>query len=108
MKPIEWRPSARQDVADEAYWYACRGGLVLGERFIAAVDAVLARLSEFPSSGSLRHADVVDGASGPLRFSVVSSFDRYLVYYFDLPSSIQIVRVWDASRGLDDLLGSDE
>jgi len=39
---------------------------------------------------------------------VVSSFDRYLVYYFDLPSSIQIVRVWDASRGLDDLLGSDE
>jgi len=39
---------------------------------------------------------------------VVSDFDRYLVYYLDLPSCIQVVRVWDASRGLDDLLGTDE
>jgi len=108
VKPIEWRPSAEHDVAEAAYWYARRGGLVLGERFLAAVDAVLAQFSEFPSSGSLRHADVVDGASGPLRFSVVSDFDRYLVYYLDLPSCIQVVRVWDASRGLDDLLGTDE
>jgi toxin ParE1/3/4 len=108
MKPIEWRPRAEEDVADAAYWYAREGGLPLGKRFIAAVEGVLTQVAGFPAAGSLGHATVIDDLAGPLRFVVVPKFERYLVYYLDLPSGIHVVRVWHSSRGLEDLVDGNE
>lgn len=104
VKRIEWRPRAEQDVADAALWFARQGGLVLGERFIATVDATLLRIAACPGAGSARHAWVSDDLPVPLRFVILPVFDRYLVYYLDLPDRVDILRVWDTSRGLDALM----
>ena len=56
MKPAVWRKAAKQDAAEAAYWYAMQGGLDLGERFFAAMEAAIAHVSHHPGSGSLRHA----------------------------------------------------
>lgn len=104
MKPIEWRPRAEEDVADAALWFARQGGLVLGEHFLATVDAALKRIAAFPAAGSTRHAWVGEGFPVPLRFVVLPVFDRYLVYYLDLPDHVDIIRVWDTARGLDALM----
>lgn len=104
MKKIEWRPQAEVDAADAAYWYARQGGLALGQRFLSEVDDTLARIAAFPGAGSSRHAHLAEMLAGPLRYMVVSAFDRYVIYYLDLPTHVDVVRVWCVERGLDALL----
>lgn len=105
MKPLVWSPLAERDVVDAAYWYAKEGGLALGEEFLACVDACLERISRFPKAGSSAHAGLFPELPVPLRFRLLKRFDRYLVYYLDLPERTVVVRVWNASRGLDALMG---
>lgn len=76
----------------------------MGKRFVDAVQGVLEGVVAFPAAGSLRHAGILPGTAAPVRYRVVSGFDRYLIYYFELPATIKVLRVWDASRGLADLL----
>lgn len=91
---------------EAAYWYAQQGGLSLGEQFLSAVDATLSALALFPAAGSTRHADAMTDLSPPLRFVVVQQFDRYLAYYLDHPTRVEVIRIWNASRGLHALLDS--
>lgn len=107
MKSVEWRVKARLDVADTAFWYAEQGGLALGERFLLQIDATLEHLSRFSGTGSTRHDGIVPGLPEPLRFFPVSRFERHLVYYLDCPSCVDVIRIWDASRGLESLLEDD-
>ncbi|HEU0198359.1 MAG TPA: type II toxin-antitoxin system RelE/ParE family toxin [Nevskiaceae bacterium] len=103
-KRVEWRPQARVDAAEGATWYTAQGGLELGEHFLQQVEATLSRLSEFPGIGSTRHAWCVPNLPEPLRFFPVSRFDRYLVYYLDWPDHVEVIRIWNAARGLDALM----
>lgn len=105
MKPLLWSPLAERDVADAAYWYANEGGVALGEEFLVRVDACLELIGRFPQTGSSAHAGLFPDLPVPLRFLLLKRFDRYLVYYLDLPGRIVVVRVWNASRGLDALMG---
>jgi toxin ParE1/3/4 len=41
-----------------------------------------------PGSGSTRHADLAAQLPVPLRFMLVPGFERYLVYYLDLPDRV--------------------
>lgn len=107
MKRVEWRPQARRDAAEAAYWYAQQGGLQLGESFLSEVDATLAAISEHPGIGSTRHAQHADDLPALLRFVRLKRFEHHLVYYVELPDHIEIIRVWHASRGLE-ALTSDE
>jgi len=104
VKAIEWRPRAEADAADAALWFARQGGTALGVRFLAELEVTLQRIALFPASGSTRHADLVAQLPGPLRFMPVSSFDRYLIYYVDLPACVHVMRVWCVDRGLDHLM----
>lgn len=101
---VEWSRQAHLDAADSADWYVGQGGLALGERFLAQVQATLAQLGRFPASGSSRHADCIPGLPAPLRFIPVREFERYLIYYLELPSHIEVIRVWNSARGLTALL----
>lgn len=103
-KPVKWRHQARQDAIDTAYWYVNQANLALGERFLSQLETTLDNLAHFPASGSTRHADIVSGLPAPLRFFPVSGFERHLIYYLDLPTHIDVIRIWSASRGLDALL----
>ncbi|HCT28962.1 MAG TPA: plasmid stabilization protein [Stenotrophomonas sp.] len=104
MKAIEWRPRAEADAADAALWFARQGGLALGQRFLEELGATLQRIALFPASGSTRHADLAAQLPAPLRFMLVPAFERYLVYYLDLPDRVDVMRVWWVDRGLDALM----
>lgn len=73
-------------------------------KFIGAMESAYALLSAHPASGSTRHAFVLPELPAPLRFHPVQGFPRLLIYYLDLPEAVEVVRVWDAARGLDALL----
>ena len=68
MKPVEWRPQARRDAADAAYWHARQGGLSFGEDFLSEVQATLDIIAEHPAAGSTRHAEHAADLPTPLRF----------------------------------------
>ncbi len=108
MKPVEWRSQARRDAAEAAYWYARQGGLLLGEAFLAEVDATLESIARHPAIGSVRHAGHASGLPSPLRFLPLRRFDHHLVYYIDLPEHVEVIRVWHASRGLEALMEGEE
>lgn len=108
MKPVEWRPQARRDAAEAAFWFSMQGGLPLGEWFLAQVDAGLDRIAGFPGSGSTRHACLMPDLPAPLRFAVLEKFDRYLIYYLDLPTHVEVIRIRDAARGLAALMDEAE
>ena len=76
----------------------------MGERFLSEVQASLLQVARFPGSGSLRHAEYFVGLPAPLRFLPIKTFERYLLYYLDLPTHVEVIRVWNASRGLQALL----
>ncbi|HAI58986.1 MAG TPA: hypothetical protein DCM32_03805 [Xanthomonadaceae bacterium] len=104
MKPIYWRDAARRDLDDAAVWYGQQGGLPLETRFIAAVEATAGLVGEHPATGSTRHAHHVPGLPTALRFFPVGGFESYLLYYLDLPTHIEVLRVWNAARGLEALM----
>lgn len=104
MKPVEWRTQARRDAAESAYWYACRGGLSLGDAFLAAVDAALESIAQHPGMGSARHAGHASDLPAPLRFLPLKRFEHHLVYYLDRPEHVEVIRIWHASRGLEALM----
>ncbi len=43
----------------------------------------------------------------PLRFFPVRGFETYLVYYIELPDHVEVLRIWNAARGLDALMADD-
>lgn len=109
MKPVVWRDVAEQDASDAALWYARQGGLALGEAFLAEVEATLERIARHPGIGSQRHATLVPGLPAPLRWLPLHRFDRFLVYYFEVPDHVEVVRIWNVARGLEALMaGEDE
>lgn len=108
MKPVEWRPQARRDAADAAYWHARQGGLSFGEDFLSEVQATLDIIAEHPAAGSTRHAEHAADLPTPLRFLPLKRFERYVVYCIDLPDHIEVVRVWHAARGLAALMETGE
>lgn len=108
MKPIHWRASARRDVDDAAAWYAQQGGWPLETRFIAAVESTSILIRQHPMVGSTRHAEDVPSLFAPLRFFQIKQFERYLLYYFDLPTHVEVIRVWNTARGLDALMEGGE
>lgn len=98
MKPLRWRPAAVRDADAAARWYGAQGGVTLELDFIDALHATTELIAQHPASGSTRHAMWIPETPVPLRFMPLPRFDRYLVYYLDLPDHVDILRVWDASR----------
>lgn len=102
-KPVRQRPQAQADIAAIAdYLQAESPRAALA--FIDAVEASYALLSAHPASGSTRHAPLLPELPVPLRFHPLTRFDRILIYYLDLPDAVEVIRVWDAGRGLEALI----
>lgn len=76
--------------------------------FIDAVESVVKLIEAHPGAGSTLHADLLPSLPAPLRFYPVRRFDGYLVYYVELPAHVSIVRIWNASRGMEALLEDEE
>ena len=70
MKAVRFHAAARQELADEALYYAAISPK-LGERFVAAVEAATELASEFPSIGSPYRHSTRRVFPKKFRFSVV-------------------------------------
>lgn len=106
-KPVRQRPQALADfmgIAD--FLHSASPGASL--KFIDAVESAFVLLSEHPASGSTRHASVLPELPVPLRFHPIRGFPRVLIYYLDLPEAVEVIRLWDAARGLDALIEDSE
>lgn len=64
-------------------------------------------IAAHPASGSTRHAALLPDLHTPLRFLRLERFERYLIYYLDLPTHVEVVRIWNTARGLDALVADD-
>jgi toxin ParE1/3/4 len=102
-KPVFRRPRAAVDIADIARFLAGRS-LPAALRFIDDVEAACALLAEHPAAGSQRHAGLFPDLPAPLRFHSLKRSDRILIYYVDFGDRLEVIRVWDAARGLEALL----
>ena len=103
MKPSHWSPAAVRDLDQAAGWYADQGGEVLEIGFIDAVESVVKLIEAHPGAGSALHAGLLPSLPAPLRFHPVRRFTGYLIYYVELPAHVSIVRIWNASRGMEAL-----
>lgn len=104
LGPLHWRSAALEDIEALAVYYAGEGGASLGLKFVAALEAAAALIAEYPDGGSRRHTYLFPDLPAPLRFHPLQRFDSVLVYYLSLPRAVEIVRVWNAARGLEALL----
>jgi toxin ParE1/3/4 len=105
VKPVVWSGPARRDADDAAYWYASQGGLDLGERFLAAVEAALEHVGAHPKTGSTRYA--VQVKLDELRFWPVKGFP-YLVFYIESEQRVDVVRVLHEQRDIPAWMGEGE
>ena len=98
------RPRADADI-DEIFAYLRHESMQAAVRFLDSAEAAFRLLGEHPAIGSTRHAEFCPELPDPLRFHPLEGFPRVLVYYIDRTDAVEIIRVWDAARGLDALMG---
>lgn len=101
-KRVVLRPRAHRDILET---YAClrADSPEAALRFRNAVERVVRMLGEHPGMGSARHAEICPELPHPLRFHPVTEFPRILVYYMERADVVEVVRIWDAARGLSEL-----
>jgi toxin ParE1/3/4 len=102
-KPILQRPRADADI-DEIFAWLRRDSPDAAIRFLDAVEAAYTVLSEHPAAGSTRHAEYCPELPHRLRFFPLQPFPRILIYYMNRPDAVEVIRIWDAARGLEGLL----
>ncbi len=106
-KPILERPQAAQDIESIADFLHADSPPV-ATKFLDAIEAAYALLSAHPASGSTRHTYLFPELPSPLRFHVLQGFPCILLYYLDRSDAVEIIRAWDAARGLAALLEAEQ
>jgi toxin ParE1/3/4 len=92
------RPRAVSDAESLADWIA-KDSLAASLRFLENVEDTLARLADFPSSGSPYRIDVPRLAN--LRFVRVVGFPNHIVFYVEHSTAIEVVRILHGARDID-------
>jgi toxin ParE1/3/4 len=90
MKPAIQRALAQDDIGHAFDHYLSVASATVASQFVLETDACVQRIERFPSSGSLRYAELLDIES--LRFLVVERFP-YLLFYFEREDHGDIVRM---------------
>jgi len=105
MKPIRITPKADHDI-DECCAWTRKDHPAAALRFLDAVELTCRDLSQMPSIGSQRYAEI------PLVYGVrmiaVKGFKNYLLFYLEHETSIDIIRVLHGARDIPEALQSEE
>ncbi len=104
-KTIHRRQKARQDLVDIFRYYAREAGFRVAQRFFAQAEATLTRLAGMPDIGT-RYEHEHQALAG-LRFSPISRFRKYLVFYRSVADGIEVVRVLHGARDIHDILAEE-
>jgi toxin ParE1/3/4 len=102
MKRALQRALAQQDIENAFDYYLSAAGPATAIDFVQEIDACMQRNEHFPESGSSRYADQLDVEG--FRFSAVIRFP-YLVFYFERPDYLDIVRVLHLHQDIPGILG---
>jgi toxin ParE1/3/4 len=104
-KTIHRRQNARQDLVDIFRYYAREAGFRVAQRFYAQAEATLIRLAGMPGMGTRYEHEhpALDG----LRYSPVSGFRLYVVFYRPVADGIELVRVLHGARDLASVLAEE-
>jgi toxin ParE1/3/4 len=96
MRIVRLRPKAEREIDQAAAYYA-RSDVDTALRLYGAVDRALVLLSRNPSIGTLRYAHLLPG--GRLRMWPLRRFP-YLVFYLDVPPTLDVLRFLHARRDI--------
>jgi toxin ParE1/3/4 len=99
------RKEARSDIAEITY-YIAQDTLEMADRFAEAIGKAYKNLMEFPSIGSIR--DYNHSNLKGLRSLSVPGFRKYLIFYRDTGSQVEIIRILHGARDLESLFQLDE
>jgi toxin ParE1/3/4 len=99
------RRGARQDLISIYRHYAREAGVRVADRFYAAAEATFTRLAKSPGLGARYHPD--HPALAGLRYSTVSRFKNYLVFYRPIGGGIEILRVLHGARDVPSILAEE-
>ncbi len=103
--PVKKRPQAIRDLADIASYLAEESGNAdLGFRFLDAAEGGFEQLADMPGMGVTRQYNDPDLAG--VRMWRVAGFPSHLIFYRQLESGIEIVRVLHAKRDIDTIFES--
>lgn len=101
---IAKRPSAVSDLYDLAV-YIGRDSADAAERFVDAAEATIARIAQFPESGT------TFVTSNPrlkgMRVVRIEAFPNFLVFFLPRKETVEIVRVVHGARDFPKLFGTE-
>lgn len=106
-KPVILRPAADRDL-DEIVRFLRKESRQAAQRFAEAIVATVQVIGDHPGISSTRHAEICPELPARLRFHPVAQFPRILVYYVERKDVVEIIRIWDAARGLEALTAVDD
>jgi toxin ParE1/3/4 len=101
-RKIHRRQKARQDLVDIFRYYAREAGFGVADRFFARSEAAFDRLADMPGIGTRyehNHPALAD-----VRYSPITGFRKYLVFYRSVADGIEIVRVLHGARDIHSIL----
>jgi toxin ParE1/3/4 len=101
IREIRRRPRARQDVVGH-FEYIAEANIGAADRYLGAVEKAYLRLLEMPALGvAIEHS--ADHLAGVRRWGV-PGFDNYLIFYRQVTTGIEVVRVLHGARDLEAIL----
>ena len=89
------RPEAESDL-DEIWWYIAQDSPNQADKFLDRIQETLLALADYPKMGSCR-----DEIKSGVRSHLVGN---YLIFYFPLHDGIDIIRVMNKARDIENLL----
>ncbi len=96
---VKKAPAFESDVTGQFGWYLEKGGETLAWRFFAAVELTLAKLSQQPDLGRIRHFrnPLLHGLRS---FRIELPFDRLIIFYRSSENGLQAWRLMHGARDL--------
>jgi len=95
------REAAKRDLIEIAD-YIARDSIRAADRFVDASEDAFRFLLKYPGAGSPRF-DLNPGFAS-LRAWAIRKFEKYLIFYRQVPEGIEIIRVLHSARDIDSIM----
>ncbi len=96
------RPQAERDI-EECFVYIAEDNLDTAVYFLVAVEDSLERLTAFPLIG--KQINFAAERFQNVRMWRVKGYEKYMIFYAVLETTIEVIRVVHDSRDIEDLFG---
>ncbi|MBD2110746.1 MULTISPECIES: type II toxin-antitoxin system RelE/ParE family toxin [Cyanophyceae] len=100
-KQITVRPRANQDL-DDHFTYIAQSNSEAALKFFDAARLTIAQIARMPAIGVVY--PVQSASLQGLRKWHVKGFRQYMIFYFDLPTAVEVVRILYGSQDINSIL----